>query len=133
MFVKFPIFSWNTSAHLGYEVITPKCLNTSMYFWPLSVSGNVKGVKTSAKSHKGCSCWCKNNHEERTHFYQNGLFLDRIYKITKGIEEIADIEWDVGIKEHLYWNIFCKEQRMRQTGVWIILSWWLVIKTSYLV
>ena len=43
-FVKFPIFSWNTSAHLGYEVITPKCLNASMYFCPSSVSGHVKGV-----------------------------------------------------------------------------------------
>ena len=31
----FPIFSWDhQSAHLGYEVITPKCLNTTMYFWP---------------------------------------------------------------------------------------------------
>ena len=51
-FVKFPIFSWNTSTHLGHEVIKPRCLNASMYFWPSSVSGNVKGVKTSAKSHK---------------------------------------------------------------------------------
>ena len=30
-FVKFPIFSWNTSTHLGHEVIKPKCLNTSTY------------------------------------------------------------------------------------------------------
>ena len=30
-FVKFPIFSWNTSTHIGHEVIKPKCLNTSTY------------------------------------------------------------------------------------------------------
>ena len=41
------------SAHLGYEVIKPRCLNTSMYFCSSSLSGHVKGVITSAKSHWG--------------------------------------------------------------------------------
>ena len=51
----FQVFSWNTSASakIGHEVTKPRFLNTSMskpqYFWPLSVSGNVKRAITNAK------------------------------------------------------------------------------------
>ena len=49
--LNFPVFSWNTSAKIGHGVTKPRFLNTSMYFWPLSVSGDVKGATTNAKSH----------------------------------------------------------------------------------
>ena len=49
--VNFSVFSWNTSAKRGHGVTKPIFLNTSMYFWPLSVSGDVKVATTNAKAH----------------------------------------------------------------------------------
>ena len=48
--IYFPIFSWNTSTHLGHEVIKPKCLNTSKNFWASSVSGPVEVTNSCVQS-----------------------------------------------------------------------------------
>ena len=37
-------------ANIGHGVTKHRFLNTSVYFWPLSLRGNVKGETTSAKS-----------------------------------------------------------------------------------
>ena len=98
--LNFPVFSWNTSAKIGHGVTKPRFLNTSMYFWPLSVSGDVKGATTNAKSHSRC-------------VYSRGKELQ--YRRFDNNEM-----WE--IKNNYTENMFFKEQLMRPGGTSCIME-----------